>query len=799
MTARRWTILILLALVGYGALAILFPRFDPSAKWNVQLDRDQAIAKAQEIAAQQGVEVRGWQESVQATRDRNHESYLREHSSNAFEMDLLSPIKTLVVFRDPRTNQILRLNFSAQGQLLSFTRLGFKQEDASKSGPPDRDVAAKAVANVLGNNFSRFSFKTDAEPEKGSRTLIWNYLSGTEQDLKFEAEATVTGSTLTYLAIKPTLPEEYQLELRRRDVASFAILGALGFVVNALAVIAALLVYFLSLNRKEVDHLGSLFFFLLTLALMLLDNGWTGLLDQFKRGDNFRGITNPAVLTVLPYVLYILVCLTFTLLLTAYWAAGEAVSAKFQTGRLAVFAATIRGRIFTRPVANNLAAGFLTGGFIAAIPYLFAAIFGLSTTPSDLASIHDLFTTSLPGIAAIVSATISGYLYHLILLFAFLAGALGAYVQKKWASYSLLSLAGLVFLFDLNPNQTTSFLLKVGVTFAVFLVFALLYKYFDLLAVLAANAAAVLSIKTFGLLSQPSPTLHKGGIYGLVGLGLLGLVALVLTRLAPNTEIEPRRLLHPHEDQAERERLKAEFGVARRAQENLLPASSPQIPGFSIAALCRPARECGGDLYDFIPLANDRMGIVVADVSGKGVPAALYMTLTKGLLRSVSEENDDPGEILRIVNKHLYEVCKRKVFVTLFFGVLDPTSKTLTYSRAGHNPPVWRKQTDQSITLLKPPGIGLGLNSGKSFDRVLAVEKINLDPNDLLIFYSDGITEAMNEHQEEYGEERLMEVATITDGMGAEESLSAIIANVSNFLGKMLPQDDQTLVVVRVT
>ena len=132
-------------------------------------------------------------------------------------------------------------------------------------------------------------------------------------------------------------------------------------------------------------------------------------------------------------------------------------------------------------------------------------------------------------------------------------------------------------------------------------------------------------------------------------------------------------------------------------------------------------------------------------------------------------------------------------------GVLDPAAKTLTYARAGHNPPVWRRQAEQATQWLKPPGIGLGLNAGKSFDRVLKVEQIQLSRNDLLIFYSDGISEAMNEHQEEYGEERLEQVAAFTDGMGAEESLSAVFVNVSNFLGQVLPQDDQTLVVVRVT
>ena len=244
--------------------------------------------------------------------------------------------------------------------------------------------------------------------------------------------------------------------------------------------------------------------------------------------------------------------------------------------------------------------------------------------------------------------------------------------------------------------------------------------------------------------------------------------------------------------------LKAQFQVARRAQEQMLPDKPPIVPGVEIAAVCQPAREVGGDLFDFLQLPNGRIGIVVADVSGKGVPAALYMTLTKGLLASVAETTSDPAEIVREVNRHLYVACKRKMFVTLLLGVVDPQSRTFAYVRAGHNPPVWRNGTNGETTLLGARGIGLGLTSGELFDRTLELEEIVLRPSDLLLLYSDGISEAMNEAREEYGETRLKDVASRADGMSAEKVKDLILADVRSFLGRTPPQDDQTLVVVRV-
>jgi hypothetical protein len=798
MTNRRLGLLLLLGLIGYGSLAVFFPRFDTAAQWKLQLDHAQTLAQAKALAVRYGVDVTGWDAMIRPVASRNHERYLSDHRAavSPFELTVLSPLKIAVKFRDPRENRTVNFTFAANGQLLSFDRTGFKLTEADKAAAPNQAQADQAIAELIGEARARFAFTSEADPEKGRKQWVWSYVSPTDRELKFDAEASVSGATLTRVEIKSTLPKAYSEELTGSQLTSLALLGGLEFVFNMLCVMAALVLYFLSLNRKEVDHLSSLLFFGVALLLFLLGTGLTTLLSEYSN-MRVQGITNPTLMLLLPYIAYGLTCFFLALLLTAFWAAGEALHAKYQTGRLSVFAATLRGKLFTRAAAHSVTAGLLTGGLLAALPYLFAFVGRLAEAPIIFAPRHNTLAAAFPVVATFFGALVGGEIYYLLLLFAFVVPAFGAYLRSTWLARGLFLLAGLSFLLDLNPNESTSWLVKIAVTLVWLALFIWLYRAFDLLAVLSANFAAAFVLKAFGLYVQTSPTLHAAGIKSLVLLGVLLLVALALTRLAPAAEVEPRRLLTASEDTMERERLKAEFGVARKAQENLLPAASPNIPGFGIAGLCRPARECGGDLYDFIALPDGKLGIVVADVSGKGVPAALYMTLTKGLLLSVSEDTSDPGAILREVNKHLYEVCKRKTFVTLFFGVLDPSTKTLTYSRAGHNPPVWRRQADQTTHWLKPAGIGLGLNAGKSFDRVLAVEQIQLSKNDLLIFYSDGITEAMNEQQEEYGEERLLNAAQITDGMGAEESLNAVFASVSGFLGTTPPQDDQTLVVVR--
>jgi sigma-B regulation protein RsbU (phosphoserine phosphatase) len=206
----------------------------------------------------------------------------------------------------------------------------------------------------------------------------------------------------------------------------------------------------------------------------------------------------------------------------------------------------------------------------------------------------------------------------------------------------------------------------------------------------------------------------------------------------------------------------------------------------------------GGDLYDLFSLPDGRFGIAVADVSGKGVPAALYMMVTKGLLTATTQDSSDLSYILQNINTHLYRACKRKVFVTMAAIAVDPVRRRLEYVRAGHNPIVWRRVNRNETVLRKPTGLGLGMCQGERFGRSLCAEELDLEPGDAVVLYSDGITEAINASMEQFGEERLMHSIEKTDGRHAEETRAAILRDLAEFTSGTPARDDVTVVVLRV-
>ena len=189
MTTRQWLVLLLLGAFGYGALAYLFPRFDPAAKWQYQLDRNQLLTQAQAFAAEQGIDVSTWTRSLQSSRERHHERYLRDHLPDALTAAFLSPLTTQISFRDPKTNESVRLDYTAQGQLLAFRRIGAKPSDAEKPVPPNKDIAEAAIAKLLGAYSQQFASRSETETEKGSRKYVWSHVSPTDTGLKVEAEA----------------------------------------------------------------------------------------------------------------------------------------------------------------------------------------------------------------------------------------------------------------------------------------------------------------------------------------------------------------------------------------------------------------------------------------------------------------------------------------------------------------------------------------------------------------------------------------------------------------------------------
>ncbi len=224
-----------------------------------------------------------------------------------------------------------------------------------------------------------------------------------------------------------------------------------------------------------------------------------------------------------------------------------------------------------------------------------------------------------------------------------------------------------------------------------------------------------------------------------------------------------------------------ELAAAAHVQQGLLPEETPCIPGWSVAATLNPSKETSGDFYDFIPLSDGRLGIVVADVADKGAGAALYMALSRTLIRALAAEYPaQPEMIMRGVNDRILGETHTDMFVTAIFGVLDPASGIMSYSNAGHNPPYhFRAQGDQAPKALNKTGMPLGILPGANWEP----EAIEMAPGDVLVLYSDGLTEAQNLQDELYGEGRLVKVVRANLGCSAEEIQDAVLEQVRQFVG----------------
>jgi len=235
-----------------------------------------------------------------------------------------------------------------------------------------------------------------------------------------------------------------------------------------------------------------------------------------------------------------------------------------------------------------------------------------------------------------------------------------------------------------------------------------------------------------------------------------------------------------------REALSREAHEARTIQQALLPKSSPYIPGFAISGLSVPAGAVGGDWFDFIPLEEGRWGLVLADVSGKGTAAALLMSATRGMLRSLAEASCTPGEVLSKLNRLLVEDFPAGRFVTMIYAVLDPEKRNLTFANAGHLPPLLITGAGSRF-LDTERGIPLGIGFGDFSECEVTFPK-----GSRIVFYSDGITEAVNERDEEYGAQRLQNHVS-----GPDASAESLLANVRAFANGRGLRDDASVIFVR--
>lgn len=250
------------------------------------------------------------------------------------------------------------------------------------------------------------------------------------------------------------------------------------------------------------------------------------------------------------------------------------------------------------------------------------------------------------------------------------------------------------------------------------------------------------------------------------------------------------------QEQIQRQRLEEELAVARQIQLSMLPVSVPQFDGWEFSVHYVTARQVGGDFYDFFELPSEtgrpRLGLVVADVAGKGVPAALFMALSRTTIRNVAIGDRTPGAALEKANELILEDSKADLFLSAFYGSLDLKGGELVYCNAGHNPPIWICCGPDRQQELSGDGIVLGVLP----EIALEEGAVTLQPGDMVVLYTDGVTEAMNEELEEFGVERLMNAIPRTPET-AEDVVKAIVSAVNEHVGEAPRWDDFTLVVAR--
>jgi sigma-B regulation protein RsbU (phosphoserine phosphatase) len=251
-----------------------------------------------------------------------------------------------------------------------------------------------------------------------------------------------------------------------------------------------------------------------------------------------------------------------------------------------------------------------------------------------------------------------------------------------------------------------------------------------------------------------------------------------------------------HREANEKRAIESELKNAREVQRILLPQQDPVVPGFRISGTNLPARIISGDYYDYIELADQKLGIAIADVSGKGVPAGLLMAMCRSVLRSVAAGETSPSHALAAVNRQLFPDIREDMFISMAYSILDAATGKLTLSRAGHEPALFFHKDTDKVELLRSPGLALGIDSGAVFERVTQDQEVTLKSGDCVLFYTDGVKEALDDQEEEFGMERMCEAFRQAAPLGAEAVLFRMQEELKQFTGEGPQMDDITLVAI---
>ncbi|NGP87715.1 PP2C family protein-serine/threonine phosphatase [Fodinibius halophilus] len=370
------------------------------------------------------------------------------------------------------------------------------------------------------------------------------------------------------------------------------------------------------------------------------------------------------------------------------------------------------------------------------------------------------------------------------------------FYKNKWLAAAIMALSiTIVSPFIQQMVPTTHEFIIAGIYGVVL---TAIFLKWDMLTTLFTHFLLILMLESAtGWVTANSPDLYVFIVF--CGFLVFNIVAgMIFVTKGEERQSLPRFVPEYVEELAQEERIKQELEIAREVQQSFLPVQTPEFENLDLAAMCKPAYETGGDYYDFVKLGDHRLAVTIGDVSGKGIQAAFYMTFIKGILHSLCREIDSPAEVLKKTNRLFYDNAPRGTFISLVYGIVDMKKNTFHFARAGHNPIIRINAENHDIKELRPRGIGIGLTKGASFDDNIEELELELGKEDLLVLYTDGIVEALNEGHKFYGTLRLNNILVEHKKRSARDLLEVLSGDIYTYIGEAKQHDDMTMVIIKL-
>ncbi len=638
------------------------------------------------------------------------------------------------------------------------------------------DTSGTSGRSFLSNSNELFNLKIQRMidlPHRVDYNFIWTGKSSYIND-EIKMEATVSGNIISDFKVTYEVPDKYSADNSSIYQSSIDILFY--FVI---VVLIALLAY----RKIRAYEIGFRTAFIFTVLVMISSGlyiytdvkneaGW-GLLLPLIFGPLFNG---------------------GAMFIT--WAVSETVSREIWKEKIISIDLLTKGYLTHSRVGKSLINGITFGLGLSAVwiilLFIVQSFTGIWSVSYDTLLLSHLNSSS-PALNIL-----DKYVYTSLFIFAVFFNLILSGLKSRFKSVPLLLLVSGIIWGLSNSNDIHPIYIGFVLEIILGILFMWSYVKYDGLTTLMALISYFTISKGMSLFTLGHPVYMQAGYFLFVVLIIVIIYALysVFSKDKPVdlNAITPAFALNI----TERQHLQRELEIARDVQMSFLPAKNPEVEGLDIASRCIPAFEVGGDYYDFINYEKNKFGIIIGDVSGKGTQAAFYMTLTKGFLKGLSKSFTSPVNFLKEMNVLFYENVDRGTFMSMVSGIFDLVNRKFVLARAGHNPVIVRNSQTTSVETLNPRGLALGLEKGDVFNNAIEEMEISISTGDVLIFYTDGFTEAMNKSSEEFGEERLINIVNEKSDLSSEELLDYIIKEVKIFMAKAPQHDDMTMVIVKI-